>query len=221
MPDEKITIQYEFHRPACSCVITVVGDSDENHFLVHLMVRRIYSTESDLCSYMYSFNIYLINCQNSELSAAAAQWLSWDPNPVTRSEIQSLVDAENGAQLKKLLGSRMLFGTAGLRARMGAGYTCMNVLTVLQTTQGLVAYLKQHCSPSDLSEKGVVLGYDGRHNSREFAEAAAVVFLQAGVRVHLFRRLACTPMVPFTCKALDLCAGTIGQVYFPWFSNSI
>lgn len=88
-------------------------------------------------------------------AALAAQWLSWDPNAATRDEIAALVSAENWAQLDKLLGSRLQFGTAGLRARMGAGNVCMNDLTVLQTTQGLVAYLKQHFSAQQLSDHGV------------------------------------------------------------------
>ena len=88
-------------------------------------------------------------------TALAAQWLSWDPNAVTCDEIASLVSAENWAHLNKLLGSRLRFGTAGLRARMGAGNVCMNVLTVLQTTQGLVAYLKQHFSAQQLAEQGI------------------------------------------------------------------
>jgi hypothetical protein len=153
--------------------------------------------------------LYSLPLQHAQLSAAAGQWAQWDPNATTRAEIASLLDAQNWAQLKKLLGTRMAFGTAGLRARMGAGYCCMNELTILQTTQGLVRYMQQHADADALRDRGIALGYDGRHHSKRFAEVAAAVFLSQGVRVHLFRRLACTPIVPFAVKQLGLCAGVM------------
>jgi phosphomannomutase len=61
--------------------------------------------------------------------------------------------------------------------------------------QGLVRYLEQNFDAETRATRGVVLGYDGRHNSKRFAEVAAAVFLSQGIRVHLFRRLTATPMV--------------------------
>lgn len=57
----------------------------------------------------------------------------------------------------------MEFGTAGLRGRMGPGYSQMNDLVIVQTGQGLVKYLLS--TIIDAKSKGVVIGYDGRYNS--------------------------------------------------------
>jgi hypothetical protein len=72
----------------------------------------------------------------------AKQYVSWDPNPETRQAVQELIDQQNEAKLQQLLGKRVQFGTAGLRAAMGPGYACMNDLVVLQTCQGLSRYLE-------------------------------------------------------------------------------
>ncbi len=60
-----------------------------------------------------------------------------DTNAETRATIAALVNAGDHHALKDLLGSRLSFGTAGLRGRMGAGYNRMNDLVILQTAQGL------------------------------------------------------------------------------------
>ena len=79
---------------------------------------------------------------DSKIADLAQGWLKIDPNPTTRAKVQALVDAGDEAALGKMMGSRMAFGTAGLRGPMGAGYSCMNEVTVLQCTQGIVAYLQ-------------------------------------------------------------------------------
>jgi phosphomannomutase len=100
---------------------------------------------------------------------------------------------------------RLAFGTAGIRGPMVAGNSGMNQLVVLQTTQGVCRYLLE--SVPDARTRGVVVGYDGRHNSRLFAETAAAVLLSQGIVVHLFSRLTATPMVPFGVLDLGAAAG--------------
>ncbi|CAB1327173.1 unnamed protein product [Coregonus sp. 'balchen'] len=106
----------------------------------------------------------------------------------------------------------MEFGTAGLRAAMGPGISCMNDLTIIQTTQGFCKYL-EHCFGEGLKERGVVVGFDARAHppsggsSKHFASLAAAVFTSRGVPVHLFCDITPTPFVPFTVSHLGLCAG--------------
>lgn len=90
---------------------------------------------------------------------------------------------------------RIAFGTAGLRAEMRAGFAYMNLLTVAQASQGLWSYLDSEFA--DLRERGVVVGYDGRHNSYDFAMRTAATFLSKGVRVYLFSEVVPTPFVSF------------------------
>ena len=77
-----------------------------------------------------------------------------------------LVQEHDEKKLKKLFLSRLEFGTAGLRGRMGAGFSCMNDVVVIQACQGFLEYLQQ--TIQDLNSKGVVIGYDGRHFSKRF-----------------------------------------------------
>jgi phosphomannomutase len=101
------------------------------------------------------------------MQSVIEQYLKWDRNPNTKKEIELLVEQKDDAKLQKLLGNRLEFGTAGLRGAMGAGYSQMNDLVIIQTTQGLAAYLD---SFPEAKSKGVVIGHDHRHNSSSFAQ---------------------------------------------------
>ena len=149
---------------------------------------------------------------DSKIAELAQGWLKIDPNPTTRAKVQALVDAGDGAALGKAMGSRMAFGTAGLRGPMGAGYSCMNEVTVLQCTQGIVAYLQKTNSTDDLKTKGVVIGYDHRRNdtgvnSEAMALVAAAVCIHMGIKVFLYGKMVATPLVPFCVQHKGCAAG--------------
>lgn len=75
------------------------------------------------------------------MAGKAAEYESWDPNAETRAAIAELRENGKTSELDALLGSRLQFGTAGLRGPMGPGYNRMNELVVLQTCQGLIRYI--------------------------------------------------------------------------------
>lgn len=133
------------------------------------------------------------------------EWLRLDKDPVTRREIETLAAEKNAKELESRLSTRLTFGTAGLRARMGAGFSRLNCLTIVQTSQGLADYILQNVSGS--AAAGIVIGYDSRHNSKKFAELAAAVFTTKGIKVWWYEDLAHTPMVPFGVKVLGAAAG--------------
>ncbi|XP_038255380.1 phosphoglucomutase-2 isoform X2 [Dermochelys coriacea] len=105
----------------------------------------------------------------------------------------------------------MEFGTAGLRAAMGAGISQMNDFTIIQTTQGFCRYLEKNFS--DLKKRGVVIGFDARAHpssggsSKRFARLAATTFISQGIPVYLFSNITPTPFVPYTITHLKLSAG--------------
>lgn len=148
---------------------------------------------------------------NDDLDRAIVQWLEWDKNPKTLAEVRRQNCQGNFDQLETYFGSRMLFGTAGIRSAMGPGFSCMNDLTVIQTTQGLCRYLEK--TFSDVKNRGVVIGFDARahtpsgSSSRRFAQYAATVLISQGIPVYLFSQITPTPFVPFTVSELKLCAG--------------
>lgn len=145
----------------------------------------------------------------SDLEAKIKEWLEWDKNPKTRAVIEDLVKQDNKDELNKILMNRIEFGTAGLRGKMSAGYACMNDLVIIQTAQGFLRYL-EGIEKDNLKKKGIALGYDGRHNSRRWAELTAIVFNMFGqVPVYLYSQVCPTPLIPFTVRILGTVAGVM------------
>ena len=144
---------------------------------------------------------------NQELDLLIKNWQQWDQNKNSLLEINTLVEKEEWEKLEKIMVKRLEFGTAGIRGRMGAGFGQMNDLVIIQVTQGLLAHLTK--DDPELSSKGVVLGYDGRHNSARWASLAAKVFLSAGVPVYLFQTTVPTPFFPFTALQKGAAAGVM------------
>ncbi|CAA7270161.1 unnamed protein product [Cyclocybe aegerita] len=143
----------------------------------------------------------------SHLKPLVDNWLRLDPNPHTRKEIRDLWDADNHEELDKRLSKRIEFGTAGLRGRMEGGWSRMNDLIIIQTSQGLAEYALQQLHQA--TSRGVVIGYDHRHHSEEWAHITAKVFLTKGFKVHLLHGLNHTPLVPFSIKRLNASCGVM------------
>lgn len=144
---------------------------------------------------------------------AARAWLAQDPDEVTRAELTALVDAAAGgdeaasADLADRFGSRLQFGTAGLRGRLGAGSNRMNRVLVSQAAAGFAAYLQEKAAAG--STPVVVIGYDGRRNSDVFARDSAELFAGAGLRAVLLPRMLPTPVLAFAVRHLGAAAGVM------------
>ena len=95
------------------------------------------------------------------------------------------------------------FGTAGLRGVMAAGTNAMNVYTVGHATQGLADLINSEGRGND----GVVIAYDSRHNSKEFADVTAQVLCANGIKTYLFGSLRPTPVLSFAVRYLRCAAG--------------
>jgi phosphomannomutase len=141
---------------------------------------------------------------------AAKAWRDQDPDDETRAELATLIaDAEAGtedalAELGRRFGSRLAFGTAGLRGPIQAGPNGMNRVLVAQAAAGFAAYLlAREQSPS------VVIGYDGRKNSRIFATDTAELMAGAGVRAILLPRMLPTPVLAFAVRHFGVSAGVM------------
>ncbi|WP_434361593.1 phospho-sugar mutase [Parasalinivibrio latis] len=135
------------------------------------------------------------------------QWLSRDPDPKTREELQRLIDNNNTDELNARFSNRLEFGTAGLRGTVGAGPNRMNRLVIQETATGLGQYLLE--SQDNAKEHGVIIGYDGRPDSRQFAHDAASVLTALGIRVYLTHDVAATPIVGFGVLNLNTAAGIV------------
>merc|ERR1719334_1486474 len=85
----------------------------------------------------------------------------------------------------------------------------MNDLTIIQATQGLLTYMKNNFPFELLRKGGIVVGYDGRHNSDRWAQRVAAIFCQAQVKVRLFSRMTPTPFVPFAINKFGCVGGVM------------
>ncbi|WP_330149656.1 phospho-sugar mutase [Shewanella xiamenensis] len=144
---------------------------------------------------------------NTHLQLQVKHWLENDPDPRTQAQLQALIDTGNDAELEARFAGRLEFGTAGLRGVVGAGPMGMNRLVIRQTSAGLGAYLLEQIK--DAAERGVVIGYDGRHDSRTFAHDTASVLTAMGIKVRLTAKVAPTPLVAFGVKHFNAAAGIV------------
>ncbi len=139
------------------------------------------------------------------LTAAAAAWIAADPDPATRAELQAIVDAGDHGELERRMGATLRFGTAGIRGAVGAGSGMMNRAVVIRATAGLAA----HLIAEGRGDGPVVLGYDGRSSSPDFAADAAGVLEAAGIPVRYFDSHAPTPLVAFAARDLEATAAVV------------
>ncbi|MGA5445515.1 phospho-sugar mutase [Streptomyces umbrinus] len=137
------------------------------------------------------------------LTARAKAWLAEDPDAETREELAKLIDAEDTAELTARFSGTLQFGTAGLRGELGAGPMRMNRAVVIRAAAGLAAYLKAKGRTGGL----VVIGYDARHKSADFARDTAAVMTGAGLRAAVLPRPLPTPVLAYAIRHLGAVAG--------------
>ncbi|MEO3754208.1 phospho-sugar mutase [Streptomyces sp. B6B3] len=128
-----------------------------------------------------------------------------DPDPETRAELAALLEAGDTAELAARFSGMLEFGTAGLRGEMGAGPMRMNRAVVIRAAAGLAGYLLHRARTPGL----VVVGYDARHRSADFARDTAAVITGAGggLRAALLPRPLPTPVLAFAIRHLGAVAG--------------
>lgn len=146
----------------------------------------------------------------NELLDQARAWLRQDPDAETRDELALLITRAGGgdetalAALSERFAARLAFGTAGLRGALGAGPNRMNRVLVAQAAAGFAAFLRERTP-----HPTVVIGYDGRKNSRTFATDSAEIFAGAGLRAILLPRRLPTPVLAFAVRHLGADAGVM------------
>ena len=147
---------------------------------------------------------------DSNLVARVQSWIEQDPDPITKAQLtQLLLSAETDptalAELQDAFLAPLEFGTAGLRGALGAGPNRMNRVTVLQAASGLAQFLVQQ----GFIGKKVVIGFDARYNSDVFADDTARVMSGAGLEPIVFPHVVPTPVLAFSIRQLDACAGVM------------
>lgn len=142
---------------------------------------------------------------------AARSWLAADPDPDTRSELEELLGAADSGDPRALeaiedaFSGPLVFGTAGLRGRMGAGPNRMNRLVVARAAIGVADWLEEHGHTGGQ----VLVGHDARHKSEEFARDTAEILAGAGFKVLLTGTPIPTPLVSFGIRRYGCVAGIV------------
>jgi phosphomannomutase len=153
---------------------------------------------------------------SGDLARRAEAWITEDPSLTDRAELQDLLNAARrddpagraaAADLADRFAGRLEFGTAGLRGAMGAGPNRMNRAVVRAATAGLARWLREHRPAA--AQAGVVLGWDARHRSAEFAAEATAVLTGAGIPVRLLPGRSPTPLLAFAVRHLSAGAGVM------------
>ena len=136
----------------------------------------------------------------------AEKWLLAEPDEDMRQELQALIDG-SGHELDARFNGRLMFGTAGLRAEVGAGPNRMNRLVVRQAAAGLVDYLLRSVEGS--AEAGILIGFDARRKSDVFALDTARVAAARGMKAMLLPQLLPTPVLAWNISRLGVAAGVM------------
>ena len=137
-------------------------------------------------------------------------WIADDPDPSTADELSALLGAatqgDDAARrdLVDRFSGLLQFGTAGLRGPLGGGPNRMNRAVVIRAAAGLGAYLRGRLADGTPQ---VVIGYDARHRSADFAHDSAAVLTAAGLQVLLLPRSLPTPVLAFAVRHLGADAG--------------
>ncbi|MCJ8223295.1 phospho-sugar mutase [Bacillus paralicheniformis] len=133
----------------------------------------------------------------------------WKNKENLDSELKSLLlEAEgNEKELEDCFYKKLEFGTAGMRGEIGPGPNRMNVYTVRKASAGLAAYIG--ANGKEAKKRGVVIAYDSRHKSPEFAMEAAKTLAENGVQTYVFDELRPTPELSFAVRELNAFAGIV------------
>jgi len=123
----------------------------------------------------------------------------------TRNELKGIMD--NPKEIEERFYKDLEFGTGGLRGIIGAGTNRMNKYTVRKASQGLANYIAK--KGENAKKKGIVIAFDCRNKSQEFALEAARVFAGNGITAYLFDELRPTPELSFAVRFLNAAAGVV------------
>lgn len=131
-----------------------------------------------------------MNSENKYLK----KYIDWLQNP---SIIQDpYLEKENLAEIEDRFYRNLDFGTAGMRGKLGDGTNRMNVYVVAELTKGIADKI----IAENKQEDGVVIGYDVRHMSKEFADLSAAIFFKKGIRTYLFSTITATPILSYAIR---------------------
>ncbi len=137
------------------------------------------------------------------------KYQEWLTNPAideeTKQELRAIQD--NVKEIEDRFYRELEFGTGGLRGVIGAGTNRINIYTIRKATQGLSNYIKKE--GEEAMKRGVVIAYDSRRFSPEFADEAARVLAANNITAYVFESLRATPVLSYAVRQLNAISGIV------------
>ncbi|KOP77794.1 phosphoglucomutase [Lysinibacillus sp. FJAT-14745] len=133
------------------------------------------------------------------------QWIEMNLQNYLAEELASI--AKDNSLIEDRFYQYVSFGTGGMRGVLGAGTNRMNVYTIRRVVEGLARYIESNGEAA--KERGVVIAYDTRHFSYEFACETASVLGTHGIRSYVYKEARPTPQLSFTVRELHAYAGVV------------
>lgn len=133
----------------------------------------------------------------------------WTSYPNLDNEMRLMLEEMNNDEiaLEDAFYKNLEFGTGGMRGEIGPGTNRMNIYTVRKATVGLAEYIQSF--GNEAKSRGVVIAYDSRHKSPEFALEAAKTLATKGIKAYVFDELRPTPQLSFSVRKLNAFAGIV------------
>lgn len=132
------------------------------------------------------------------------KWLVYDD---LEAELKQSIISKNEIDLKDCFYTSLSFGTAGIRGEIGPGPNRMNTYTVRKATNGLASFIMNNGKHA--MQQGVVIAFDSRHKSKEFAMEAAKVLVGNHIETYLFKSIKSTPELSFAVRSLKASHGIV------------
>lgn len=136
----------------------------------------------------------------------AEKWLAFDHLEVELKDQLSAI-SQDEKRLEDAFYKELEFGTGGMRGEIGAGTNRMNTYTVRKASQGLADYIKS--AGQEAMKKGVIIAYDSRRKSPEFAHEAASTFARNGIQAYVYDEPRTTPQLSFSVRELGTFMGVV------------
>lgn len=158
-----------------------------------------------MCIKAYLFNLKLED-NNMIWKQEFSRWLSYAQlDAELKEQLENMKQDEK--KIEDSFYKNLEFGTGGMRGELGAGTNRLNVYTVRKATKGLASFIEK--LGEEAKKRGVVVAYDSRHKSPEFAMEVAATLGAHGITTYVFESLRPTPVLSFAVRHLHTVSGIV------------
>lgn len=158
-----------------------------------------------MCVKAYLFNLKLED-NHMNWKQEFSRWLSYaELDAELKEQLENMKQDEK--KIEDSFYKNLEFGTGGMRGELGAGTNRLNVYTVRKATQGLAKFIEK--LGEEAKKRGVVVAYDSRHKSPEFAMEVAATLGAHGITTYVFESLRPTPVLSFAVRHLHTVSGIV------------